>query len=339
VRAPLRGDRAADGAAMMQASLQSAGEVLSIGCSLPWVADLLVEGAADELGRPETDSTIRVEVERSSQPFDTRAWEPLTRGAWCRKGEVVVSNACTSGFDVLVRCVDGHASFTYRWRPPTRDRVAARVLRSRFHLLARAVLIQYPALWWAGGRGRAPLHASSCATRTSTPMLSAAGGVGRSTLVMEELRRGGRTTGDNLAVGDGVTLWGLVEPMRVEGATGRRMPHGRNEVLLHDRASELVPDCLVVIRRGNVEAPVLRACSAEAAARSLVTSTYMAGELRRFWPLAAVLSAGTAVAPPHPPVEAVATEFADRLPCFLLVLSRAPGTALSELITTAEIAA
>lgn len=320
----------------MRASLKTAGELLSIDCALPWVADLLAEGAPGELAQARVGgSTVSVEVERSSQPFDHRGWEPLTRGAWCRDGELVVQNACTAGFDMRVRCFDGRASFSYRWRPPTRDRVAAHILRSRFHLLARAVLIQYPALWWAGSRGRAPLHASACDLGASTPMLSAAGGVGRSTLILEELSRGARTTGDNLAVGDGETLWGLVEPMRVECSGGRRMPHGRGEAPLERRASELMPDCLVVIRRGNVEAPSLTRCDSESAARSLVTSTYMAGELRRFWSLAAVLSAGTNLAPPHPQVEAVARQFADRLPCFSLVLGRARGTVLSEVMATA----
>jgi hypothetical protein len=62
----------------------------------------------------------------------------------------------------------------------------------------------------------------------------------------------------------------------------------------------------------------------------------MAGELRRFWSLAAVLSAGTGAAPPHPPVDAIACQFTERLPCFELVLSHARGTVLSELIPTAE---
>lgn len=317
----------------MRASMHTAGELLSIGCALPWVDALVAEGAGGELQPPDTgEATISIEVASSPEPFGTRGWEPLTRGAWCRDGDVVVRNACASGFDVRVSCSGDHASFTYRWRPPTRDRLASRLLRSRFHLLARAVLIQYPALWWAASRGRAPLHASGCATDESTFMLSAAGGVGRSTLIIEELRRGGRTTGDNLAVGDGLTLWGLVEPMRVEGASGRRMPHGRNELLLADRVRAVVPDCLVTIRRGNADCPMLTVCDPQTAARSLVTSTYMAGELRRFWSFAAVLSAGSAIGPPHPPVEAVAAEFAARLPCFSLVLSHASGFALSDLI-------
>jgi hypothetical protein len=160
--------------------------------------------------------------------------------------------------------------------------------------------------------------------------------VGRSTLILEELRRGGRTTGDNLGVGDGETLWGLVEPMRVEGGAGRRMPHGRSEVRLEDRLPELTPDCVIVVRRGSVDAPTLTRCDGDTAARSLITSTYMAGELRRFWSLAAVLSAGTGAAPPHPPVDAIACQFTERLPCFELVLSHARGTVLSELIPTAE---
>lgn len=320
----------------MRASLQTAGESLWVDCALPWVAELLVEGAAGELSDADSaGATVSIEVERSSQPFDTRGWEPLTRGAWRRRGEVVVRNACTAGFDVRVTSTPGYAAFTYRWRPPTRDHLAARILRSRFHLLARAVLIQFPAMWWATTRGRAPLHASACETTTGTLMLSAAGGVGRSTLIVEELQRGALTTGDNLAVGDGETLWGLVEPMRVEGAGGRRMPHGRGEVALDDRASELAPDCLLVIRRRTDDARAITRCEPEAAARSLVTSTYMAGELRRFWPLAAVLSAGTDAGPPHPPVDAVSRQFADRLPCFSVGLGRAHGTVLSELITTA----
>ena len=66
------------------------------------------------------------------------------------------------GFDLRLRCGPEGVELTYRWRPPARDRAAAWALRSRFHLLARAVLMQYPALWWAGTRGRAPLHASAC---------------------------------------------------------------------------------------------------------------------------------------------------------------------------------
>ena len=58
--------------------------------------------------------------------------------------------------------------------------------------------------------------------------MTAPSGVGRSTLLLAS-SGGSRATADNLAVGDGTTVWGLVEPVRVEGGGGRRMPHGRHE--------------------------------------------------------------------------------------------------------------
>lgn len=324
----------------MDALLDTAGERIAIDCSLPWVMDLIAEGAAGELGRPrDCESTLSVRVESERTSFDTRGWEILTRGAWRRDGEVIIENACTAGFDLHLRCTPRHAEFSFRWRPPTRDRAAARVLRSRFHLLARALLTQYPALWWAGTGGRAPLHASACVAGGSTPLLSAPSGIGRSTLILDELAAGGRATGDNLAVGDGSSLWGLVEPLRVEGGAGRRMPHGRNEAPMPDRVSALEPDTLIVLERGRGDRARLSPCSTDAAARSLVTSTYMAGELRRFWPFAATLAAGTGVGPAHPPVPDVACAFAVSLPCFTLELGRTPGARLSNLLDTMEVAA
>lgn len=324
----------------MRATLRTAGEDLHIESSLPWVARCIEEGSAGELGDGgAADASILVHVESEARAFDTRGWDFLTRGAWRRDGEVVIENACTSGFDVRVECSRLRAEFTYRWRPPRRERVAARVLRSRFHLLARAVLIQYPALWWAGMRGRAPLHVSACAVPAGTPLLSGASGVGRSTLVVEQLRRGGLVTGDNLAVADGMTVWGLVEPLRIEGGDGRRMPHGRRESPLVERADALRPDRIILLERGRSDAPVLRRCDAERAARSLIESTYMAGELRRFWDFAAILAAGTGLGPPHPPVTDVARAFAAGLPSFSLALGPASGALLSDLLDPLEMAA
>jgi hypothetical protein len=324
----------------MRGHLDTAGERLAIECSFPWLADLVVEGAGGELRESHApDPSIAVRVDTSRRAFDTSGWRLLARGAWSRNGEVVVENACTAGFDVHVTCAAGRAEFTYRWRPPARDRAASRILRSRFHLLVRAVLTQYPALWLAGTRGRAPLHASACVAAGSVPLVTAPSGIGRSTVVVEEGRRGGRATGDNLAVGDGTTVWGLVEPLRVEGGGGRRMPHGRQELPMPDRADALVPNSLVVLERGLSDEPRLSACSKDAAARSLVTSTYMAAELRRFWAFAATLSAGTGVGPAHPPVTEVASAFATKLPCFALTLGRRRGPALSDLLSNLEVAA
>lgn len=317
----------------MRAYLDTAGERVEIDCALPWVADLLAEGSVGALEPDEgPNASVLIRVEATRQPFDTRGWRPVTRGAWQRDGETVVQNACTAGFDLHVRSAP-RPELTYRWRPPWRDRAVARVLRSRFHLLARALLLQYPALWCAGARGRVPFHASACTAGASTPLVSAAGGIGRSTLLLRELSAGGLATGDNLSVADGTILWGLVEPLRIEGGSGRRMPHGRREAPMPGRIEALTPDSLVVLARGSFGEGSLLRCSTTAAARSLVTSTYMAGELRRYWSFAATLSAGTGLGPAHPPIEAVALEFAARLPCFFLTLGGGPGPSLAEVLS------
>jgi hypothetical protein len=323
----------------MPAFLSTAGERLLFESSLPWVTDLVAEGADGELRSGEVDdASLHVVIEADHGPHTTADWELLARGIWRQNGDIVMENVCTSGFDLHFRCTRGRAEFTYRWRPPTRDRAAARLLRSRFHLLARAALIQYPTLWWAATHGRVPLHASACAIAGATPLLTAPSGVGRSTLLANELASGAEATGDNLSVGDGTTVWGLVEPIRVEGGAGRRMPHGRSELRLQRRRESLTPDCIVVLARGTAEEPSLSSVSAQAAARSIVTSTYMAGELRRYWAFAATLSAATGLGPPHPPVADVASAFAARLPCFSLTLGRTPR-GLSELLDDAAVAA
>lgn len=198
--------------------------------------------------------------------------------------------------------------------------------------------MQYPVLWWAGHRGRVPLHASAWTNGDSSPLVTAASGIGRSTLLLQELDSGARATGDNLAVGDGTTVWGVVEPVRAATGNGRRMPHGRHESVLADRAEAIGPDAVVVVERGSQGDPSLRRCGSERAERALVTSTYMAGELRRYWAFAATLTAGTGVGPAHPPIAEVAGTFAAALPCFLFTLGRAPGTRLSELLAELEVA-
>jgi hypothetical protein len=317
----------------MKGLLDTAGERLGVECELPWVWDLLAEGSAGQLRMFEVqDASLRVTLEATRRPFDTRGWPLLTRGAWARDGEVVMRNVCTSGFDLHLRATPEHANFSFRWRPPRRDRAAGLVLRSRFHLLARAALVQYPALWWAGTRGRAPLHASACTVGSSIPLLTAPSGVGRSTLVLEQVAAGECATDDNLGVGDGTTVWGLAEPLRVEGGDGRRMPHGRREAAMPGRVGALVPDRLVVLERGPSDQASLTPCGVARAARSLATSTYMAGELRRYWAFAATLAAGTDVGPGCSPVAEVASAFADRLPCFALTFGRTGRVRLAQLL-------
>jgi hypothetical protein len=65
----------------------------------------------------------------------------------------------------------------------------------------------------------------------------------------------------------------------------------------------------------------------------------MAGELRRYWPFAATLTAGTGIGPAHPPVGEVASTFASGRPTFLLALGEERGVCLSELLGTLEVAA
>lgn len=321
----------------MKGLLDTAGERLGIECELPWVWDLLAEGAADQLHSFEArDVSMAVTLEATQRPFDTRGWPLLTRGAWARDGEVVMHNVCTSGFDLHLKATPEQARFSFRWRPPRRERAAVWALRSRFHLLARAALVQYPALWWAGARGRAPLHASACTVGASTALLTAPSGVGRSTLVLEQVAAGEVATDDNLGVGDGTTIWGLAEPLRVEGGDGRRMPHGRRETVMPGRVGALVPDRLVVLTRGGSSEASITPCGAAAAARSLATSTYMAGELRRYWAFAATLAAGTGVGPGCSPVADVASAFAASLPCFSLAFGSTGGVRLAQLLAIPE---
>jgi hypothetical protein len=74
--------------------------------------------------------------------------------------------------------------------------------------------------------------------------------------------------------------------------------------------------------------PISRAC----AQRALVAGTYAAGELRRFWPLVAVLGLATGRGPVHPAVELVAGILTARLPCYELELGLPPGPRLGEML-------
>jgi hypothetical protein len=321
-------------------ALDSAGERLFFECSLPWVTNLLAEGAAGELKEGSApDASVVIQVEAEQRPFVDTSWDFVARGVFRREGEVVVENACTSGFDIRLEPTPERFVFSYRWRPPARERIAARLLRSRFHLLTRSVLMQYPALWAASTRGRVPLHASACLAAGIRPLVVAAGGVGRSTVILNDARHGLRATSDNLGVGDGTTVWGLVEPARASGGGGRRMPHGRRESALPLRVASLVPDCIVVLERARGDRLRLLPRGVETTARSLAASTYMAGELRRYWPLAAALSLATGLGPPHPEIAETSTAFAAKLPCFTLELGRAPEERLGALLDSVELAA
>ena len=322
----------------MRAVLHTAGERVELTCTVPWLSDVVTEGAAGQLTADDsTPPDVRVTVERSSAAFDVAGWRVLTRDAWCRKGQVVIRNACSSGLDLLVTAGEPPLDVVARWRPSGKGRAAAAVLRARARLLLRAVILQYPALWWSQQRDRAPLHASVCglgAVDGQTVLLAGPGGVGKSTLVHRELLSGANSTCDNLCVSDGQYAWGVVEPLRLSGGAhegkGRRMPHRRREAAWPRRTDRMVPSRLVVLARGG--GPTVTPCDPALAARSLVAGTYMAGELRRYWAFAATLALGTGLGSSHPPVQDIAVTLSTRLPCIQVTLGDHPGAPLRELL-------
>jgi hypothetical protein len=327
----------------MRGRLQTAGEIVDVDCRLDWVWSLLLEAAGGGMGDAEADSpaSVRLVVEADRRPFTDEAAVVLTRGASTVGGAVVFDDVCASGFSLRVEPRRTELFVTARYRPGRKSRMASAVLRSRFHLIARAVLLQYPVLWWAGVRGRAPLHVSALTTTSGVAMLAGPGGVGKSTLLCHEVAAGAVATCDNLAVSDGVDIFGMAEPIRTAGGTGRRVAYGRREAAWSaPRARSLRPEHVVVVRLRDVPAPTCEAAAPEMAARSLITGTFMAGELRRYWAFGATLAAGTGLGPAQPAVDETAQRLVATLPCCLLTLSRrspaVPGgrAVLSEMLAS-----
>jgi hypothetical protein len=321
----------------MRAAMVQAGERLLIECQSPWLLALISEacGSALDTDGDVEEPDLHLVLSEQRTPFDVAGWDPLTRGACHRDGSVVMVNACGSGFDLRVsigsQAPPGSIRVEARFRPPGRERLASVAMRSRFHLLTRAVLLQYPAMWAAGLHGRMPLHAAAVSVGDRVALLAGPGGIGRSTLLLGALRDGGRACSDNLCVSDGERAYGLVEPVRIEGAGGRRMPHGRSERDLPNRVDVLTPDCLVVLRRAAGGVASVRQLAPGPAADVLVAGTFMAGELRRYWAFAATLALGTGRGPMHPPVAQVAA-LAARLPAVEITLGGLPSPSLAALL-------
>jgi hypothetical protein len=312
-------------------SYRTGGLTLAIESAPSRVATLLAELFA---GEPEVHATapdVSLRVEDTRAAFPVAGWSPLTRGAWVDQGRVVVEDAGSSGFDVLVEPGATTLRVVARERPRPSTRALNAVLPARHHLLVRAVLLQYPALWWAGVRGQVPLHASALFVNGAGTVLAGPGGMGKSTLLRTELDAGETAVSDNLCVSDGTVVHGLVEPLRTEGGSGRRMPHGRREAAWPRRAAALTADRVLVVRRGEQPHVKVAALAPAEAARVLEAGTYAAGELRRYWALAATLALGTGLGPAHPPIGAVAEELCSRVPCAEVVLPARPGTRLRDL--------
>ena len=214
---------------------------------------------------------------------------------------------------------------------------ARHALRTRFRALRGQVLLHHPVLWWAAVRGLAPLHVSVLEIDGTAVLLAGPGGVGKSSLVARELAAGGRAVCDNLAVSDGTTILGVAEPLKVPPEAGSPgdgpvAPHGRRERPWPERLPALRPQLVVVLRRGDAAFATVRPTTAAAACRELVAGTFTAGELRRFWPLAASLALATDRGPAVPPVETVAARLVQDLPCVEVRLGRVPGEPLRALL-------
>lgn len=329
----------------MRTRFRTAGEHIQLNCRQRFLSGVLSEGLGDhptETSAPVPD--IRVTVEDSVAPFDTDEWDVLTRNAWRRPGEVVLRDACSSGLDILMSTVSTAGpclEVRARLRPAPVGRVASAILRSRSRLLIRAVLLQYPALWWGQQRGRAPLHASVCSIGTNhgrSVLIAGPGGIGKSTIINAELQRGAVATSDNVCVSDGHSAWGLLEPRRVPsgddaGKRGRRMPHDRREAPWRGRVDDLAPGLLLVLRRGAAKQTSCAPCDPDRAAKYLVAGTYMAGELRRYWAFASTMALGTGVGEAHPRVDHVARTLAAGLPCWELTLGERPIAPLDSFFT------
>jgi hypothetical protein len=248
---------------------------------------------------------------------------------------VVLQDACSSGLDVVVRPHGEQLEVLVRPRPEWHHRVLGLAAPDRRVLLHRAVLVQYPALWWSGVLGRAPLHVSAATVDGYGLLVAGPGGVGKSTLIATLDPASGATVSDNLCATDGTTVHGLLEPARtVSSGPGRRMPHGRRESVWPRRVDAVVPDSIVVLRRGAGPSLVVTPLDPRTAARELVGGTYAAGELRRYWAFAATLALGTGLGPAHPPVAETARTLAETLPSHEVSLPRPrAGTTLGDVVT------
>ncbi|MGW5194879.1 hypothetical protein ACWEOO_36885 [Kribbella sp. NPDC004138] len=320
---------------MTTAMLHTAGQRVALHGPDSAVRTLLAAaGGPERPGLAAADPpNVVLAIEETRRPFRTDGAEVITRGVWATPGgEVVLTNVGGSGFDQRWAVdVDG-LRVASRWRPSYQESVAARLLPARQRALNSQVLLHYPALWFAMQQRFAPLHVSVVEIGGVVVLLAGPGGVGKSTLVARALADGSRATCDNLAACDGMTAYGVAEPLRLLDGAGRRALHGRREQPWMHRVRSLPPELVVVLRRGTQESPTLRELSPAEAARRLVAGTYAAGELRRFWSIAALVATATGCGPVHPPIEEIAARLTTRLPAVELLLGREPGAGLTELL-------
>ena len=290
------------GGELMRGFLDTAGERLAIECALAWVAELIAEGAAGELRRSSAADALRPGPRRGRprHAFDTDGWQPLTRGAWRRDGEVVVENVCTAGFDLHLSCTGGarrlHLPLAPARARPRRRAHAALALPPARPRRADPV----PGALVGRTRGAPRCTPPPAPPELATPLLTAPSGVGRSTLIARGARGGRRwPPATTSAVGDGDDRLGS---RRAAAGRGRRRTAAcrtaASEAPMRAAPRRSCPTALVVLERGRAERSRRSSPAAPTTAgAALVTSTYMAGELRRYWAFAATLAAGTGLGP------------------------------------------
>jgi hypothetical protein len=320
----------------MQA-VTTAGERVFVDCGIRWLSTLLADATAGELSESTaSDETVLLQIQADRRPFDRDGWTLIGRGAWAASPRALIEDACSSGFDLRVDPRGSVLHVVARYRPAPRTRAANMLLGPRFRLLAAQTLLHYPALWWASVRGRVPLHVSVIAGAGGVTMIAGPGGVGKSTLLSAGLEQGEIATADNLCACDAQRAYGVVEPLRLVGGRGRAAAtHGRSEYALPGRVPSLEPDRLVVLRRATGSTASAGPLSSDEAARELVAGTYMAGELRRFWPFAGTLALATGIGPAHPDVSGTAASLAGRLPCFEARMAHGSPAPIGDLLSLA----
>lgn len=324
---------AGKGGRALAGNLTSAGERVALQCDDRRIARALYPAVAGELEAYDAaNATLRIVVSDDDRAFDVSSYELVARSVYRRAREAVLRNVCSSGYDLHVDVAGDVPTFTFRNRPSMMVRAAALADRARAGQLTRLTILAYPTMWWAAARGRSPLHVAAFQSKEMTVLVGGPSGVGKSTVLGLELGAGARPVSDNICVSDGTKVWPVNEPLRLAGVGGTRAPHGRSEQAMTARVSEIVPDAVVLLTRGET---TVRVVDTLTAARGLAAGTYMAGELRRFWSFAATLSAATDVGPAHPPVAAVSESLAMDVPCVEVARSAADAPAVSTLLRKA----
>lgn len=285
---------------------------------------------------PSPDVHVRIEVDAG--PFPLEGLDPLARGAWASGECVVMEDACASGVDLRLTTSADSLLVEARPHPRPSQRGLAFLAPARTQLLWRAAMLQYPVLWWAGVKGGVPVHVSALSVDGEGVVLAGPGGVGKSTLLADAISAGAQAVSDNLCVCFGSTLYGVLEPLRTAGGSGRRMPHGRRETGWTKRLDHVVAGRILVLRRGSETEVDMVPIREGEAARVIAAGTYAAGELRRYWAFASTLALGTGLGPAHPPVVATASDLAHGIPCSKVLLPVTPGVHLTDLIPSSRAA-